>query len=74
MGEPDFGSVTYDTNGNHNAAIWTYVLDERPADGGPRHSVDVVVNASKDVISIVILTGSEFSFSLVNDGPGCHPR
>ena len=72
MGEPDFGVVTYDSNGNHDAAKWTYVLEEKPAAGGPRHAVDVTVNASRDVISIFVFTDSAASFTLVNDGPGCH--
>ena len=74
MGEPDFGVVTYDSNGNHNAARWTYVLEEKPARGGPRHAVDVTVNAARDVISISIFTASEVTSTLVNDGPGCHSR
>jgi hypothetical protein len=74
MGDPDFGVVTDDSNGNHTAARWTYLLDEKPAAGGPRYAVDVTVNASRDVISIFAYSGSETNFSLVNDGPGCYHR
>jgi len=74
MGEPDYGSVAYDTNGNHDAVIWSYVLDAEPAGGGPMHAVAITVNASRYVICIVTLTDSEFFFSLVDDGPGCHSR
>jgi hypothetical protein len=74
MGEPDFGAVTYDSNGNHNAALWTYLIDEMPASGGPRHAVEVTVNAARDVIDISVFTGSEAYISLVTDGPGCHSR
>jgi hypothetical protein len=74
LGEPDFGVVTDDSNGNHNAAQWTYVLDEKPAGGGPRHAVEVTVNAARDVISIFVFTDSGANFSLVTDGPGCNSR
>jgi len=55
-----------------DAAKLTCVLAENPAASGPRHAVDVTVNASRDVISIFVFTDSAASFTLVNDGPGCH--
>ena len=74
MGEPDFGVVTSDSNGNHTAAQWTYVLEEKPARGGPRYAVTVEVNAARDVISISTFTATEVTAKLVIDGPGCHSR
>jgi hypothetical protein len=68
MGEPDFGELTYDSNGNHSAAEWTYLISEQP---GAKRAVKVTLNKAGHVISIVPLGLPEVSFSVVMDGPGC---
>jgi hypothetical protein len=73
LGEPDFGVVTYDSNGNHNAVKWTYLLREMPGPGGHRQAVDVTMNAARYVISIYNAGESDIRFTGVNDGPGCEP-
>jgi hypothetical protein len=73
IGEPDFGVLTYDSNGNHNAVKWTYLLREMPGPGGHRQAVDVTMNAARYVISICNAGESDIRFTGVNDGPGCEP-
>jgi hypothetical protein len=71
IGEPDFGVLTYDSNGNHNAVQWTYLISEEP---GASQNVKVTLNKAHDVISVVRLGLSEATISTVSDGPGCHSR
>ena len=71
MGEPDFGVLTYDSNGNHTAAQWTYLISEVPT---AMKAVHVSLNKAGDVFSVFPVGLPDIPFSTVDDGPGCRTR
>src|ERR1044071_2701512 len=63
MGEPDFAVRTHDSNGNHTAAQWTYLISEVPT---AMKAVHVSLNKAGDVFSILPVGLPDIPFSTVD--------